>query len=270
MSSTARYDDRLLRNELSIMQVSPTQGPEEHYSATPEATWCSCSLANSPSTFPSYAYGTVEAGATRPTSSRLEGATLLTELSAGSMQAKSHHTLTGVPKSAQEPIATLDAKRLVIFRSCGNNPHIQKYVLDILQSPAYQRNEPLLWASVEPLLQAVKYDQVINGKGKRGGPMHYRCLWGECDQIISRRGHALEHIQVHAGNRPFVCSVCGSSFVRKNELQRHQPCRKPCQNFDDNNYYEPDNQIQCARPDSFPDPRNRNLESNMFFGVRFH
>ncbi|KAG8813800.1 hypothetical protein FRC19_002186 [Serendipita sp. 401] len=163
------------------------------------------------------------------------------------MQGQSHYILTGVPKSAQEPIATLDAKRLVIFRSCGNNPHIQEYVLDILQSPAYQRNEPLLWASVEPLLQAVKYDQVINGKGKRGGPMHYRCLWGECDQIISRRGHALEHIQVHVGNRPFVCSVC-----------------------DDNNYYEPDNQIQCARPESFPDPRSRILEPNLFLGVRFH
>ncbi|KAG8818884.1 hypothetical protein FRC17_010671 [Serendipita sp. 399] len=195
------------------------------------------------------------------------------------------HTSSEDARVLTERIIALDTQRLAVFHSCGNDRRIQEYVLDILENPIYQRNQPLPWVMVSPLLQPVKYDQIVDGKGRRGGPMHYRCLWGQCGQTIKRKGHALEHIQVHVGNRTFVCSVWYADLITlmllAHILIKRQHIRSEKRAAEASTVskglsesevalLELSGCVQPPRGDPFGDPRRSALGAGMFFGGRFH
>jgi hypothetical protein len=83
--------------------------------------------------------------------------------------------------------------------TCGNDPRIQNAVRVILESREYQDQKDIPFQSMSPLLKPC-------GKGKRGAPTSYRCLWGGCGTVIPRKLHAKEHIMAHLDHRLHVCA----------------------------------------------------------------
>ncbi|XP_032363833.1 gastrula zinc finger protein XlCGF57.1 isoform X1 [Etheostoma spectabile] len=43
----------------------------------------------------------------------------------------------------------------------------------------------------------------------------------ECGGGFAKRGHLLDHIRIHSGERPFSCSVCQQSFKQSGHLYKH-------------------------------------------------
>jgi hypothetical protein len=102
-------------------------------------------------------------------------------------------------------IQRLSLPSMRLFKSCGSDPGIQSAVLNILESPELQMNAPITTEMAAPLLEKIKYPNKTHGKGKRGAPQFYKCLWGSCGERMVRKLHALEHIMNHVNNRPHVC-----------------------------------------------------------------
>ena len=42
-----------------------------------------------------------------------------------------------------------------------------------------------------------------------------------CQKPFLRQDHFKRHIQIHTGDKPFFCKLCGCSFTQKAELNRH-------------------------------------------------
>jgi hypothetical protein len=102
-------------------------------------------------------------------------------------------------------VQRLSLHSMQLFKSCGSDPIIQSAVLDIFESPEIQANAPITSEMAAPLLEKIKYINKMHGKGKRGAPQFYKCLWGSCGEKMSRKLHALEHIMNHVDNRSYVC-----------------------------------------------------------------
>lgn len=93
-----------------------------------------------------------------------------------------------------------------LFKTCGTNPAIQHAAMNIFESAAFHSKKAIPLELAVPLLEKVKYSTTVNGRGKRGAPEFYRCLWGSCGEKMTRRLHALEHIMTHVDNRSHVCT----------------------------------------------------------------
>ena len=128
-------------------------------------------------------------------------------------------------RSLNDRIKNLDPPSQRLFRTCGSNPVIQSAALDIFESTEFQAKQPITSESVEPLLEKIKYTGCLDGKGKRGAPQFYKCLWGSCGEKVSRKLHALEHIMNHVGNRSYICDhwyVCSAMAVLSPRLMKSQ------------------------------------------------
>ncbi|XP_063960034.1 uncharacterized protein LOC129266487 [Lytechinus pictus] len=66
-----------------------------------------------------------------------------------------------------------------------------------------------------------------DGKSNQGETTSSRSFVGrphacsDCDKRFSRLSRLKEHMYTHTGKKPFACSLCPSSFVRKHDLFRH-------------------------------------------------
>nr|XP_054760316.1 uncharacterized protein LOC129266486 [Lytechinus pictus] len=66
-----------------------------------------------------------------------------------------------------------------------------------------------------------------DGKSNQGETTSSRSFVGrphacsDCDKRFSRLSLLKEHMYTHTGKKPFACSLCPSSFVRKHDLFRH-------------------------------------------------
>lgn len=104
----------------------------------------------------------------------------------------SHNSAPGCPEVTREA-----TQRHLL--TCGNDPQIQSAVRVILKSQEYQNLKDIPFELMAPLLKPC-------GKGKRGAPTSYICLWGACGMVISRKLHAKEHIMAHLDHRLHICA----------------------------------------------------------------
>lgn len=42
-----------------------------------------------------------------------------------------------------------------------------------------------------------------------------------CMKTFERRGHLLDHMNSHTGERPYVCAFCSKGFTQKTNCKRH-------------------------------------------------
>lgn len=59
----------------------------------------------------------------------------------------------------------------------------------------------------------------------------FECLFPECHKLFKRRYNVRMHIQTHLSDRPYLCEVCGSRFVRPHDLRRHEKCHETVKPF---------------------------------------
>ena len=52
----------------------------------------------------------------------------------------------------------------------------------------------------------------------------YACTFNGCQVVFDRRQNCIDHMRIHASERPFVCGVvgCPASFAHRNQIREHQ------------------------------------------------
>lgn len=73
-----------------------------------------------------------------------------------------------------------------------------------------------------------KVDSYLAGPSADG---LFECLFPECHKLFKRRYNVRMHIQTHLSDRPYLCEVCGSRFVRPHDLRRHEKCHETVKPF---------------------------------------
>jgi uncharacterized Zn-finger protein len=53
------------------------------------------------------------------------------------------------------------------------------------------------------------------------GEKPFNCEYPSCGKAFKAHGQLLEHLKCHYNIRPFSCSICNASFIKKNTLKTH-------------------------------------------------
>ncbi|EGF83539.1 hypothetical protein BATDEDRAFT_7331, partial [Batrachochytrium dendrobatidis JAM81] len=56
---------------------------------------------------------------------------------------------------------------------------------------------------------------------KTTGNLCLDCHWDRCTVFRSKRDHLTSHIRVHLKLRPHACTICGRTFKRMQDLNKH-------------------------------------------------
>ena len=53
------------------------------------------------------------------------------------------------------------------------------------------------------------------------GEKPFRCEFANCGRSFTTQGHLTDHKRKHTNVRPYVCDICGTSFMRSSTLKMH-------------------------------------------------
>lgn len=68
---------------------------------------------------------------------------------------------------------------------------------------------------------AKEIEYLISSVVRKNSKNGYECPYNGCTKVIKYRWGLKSHIQTHYGERRHICSICGSGFMRRNDMQRH-------------------------------------------------
>ena len=84
---------------------------------------------------------------------------------------------------------------------------------------------------LSPEIVQMVLSQPVKRRGRKGklfseafvklGMRRYLCAHPGCKREYSKSSHVEAHYRTHTGVRPYVCTDCGMSFTRSDELARH-------------------------------------------------